>query len=440
MPPYESDSSDEGEEFTETNVLLGYAAEEPSGDTVSHLGGRPTWIDEKIAPSGALAKCKVCNGLLTLLLELNGDLPEHFPGHERRLYIWSCRRKACRRKEGSVRGIRGVRIAKGASSKPKLQAVLKTDEVAGSNDKPVPQLGNSLFGVKESASDGAPANPFANPFSTNNGGNTSVNPFSKASASANPFASSTPPIQATSSEKENEGNVKKDEEAETSLPQTFAEKVRLSSPPPVNQPARPHEPWPAESVFPPPYPRYYLDAEYEALDAPSTPQIPENTRMDLDSGSSEKGGKEDKDIFESSLDKTFQKFADRVGQNPEQVLRYEYKGKPLLYSDADAIGKSLAAHSENGPSSTSKIIVSRNGTGLAPCQNCGAERVFEVQLTPHAITELEADDMTIDGMEWGTIILGVCSKDCKPDDIAEGESGYVEEWIGVQWEEVAPKK
>lgn len=48
MPPYESDSSDEGEELTETNVLLGYAAEEPSGDTVSHLGGRPVCIPHHV--------------------------------------------------------------------------------------------------------------------------------------------------------------------------------------------------------------------------------------------------------------------------------------------------------------------------------------------------------------------------------------------------------
>jgi pre-rRNA-processing protein TSR4 len=41
MAPYDSDSSDEGEEYTETNVLLGYASKEASGDVVSHLGGHP---------------------------------------------------------------------------------------------------------------------------------------------------------------------------------------------------------------------------------------------------------------------------------------------------------------------------------------------------------------------------------------------------------------
>lgn len=56
---------------------------------------------------------------------------------------------------------------------------------------------------------------------------------------------------------------------------------------------------------------------------------------------------------------------------------------------------------------------------------------------PHAISVLEEgrniglgekDDA---GMEWGTVILGVCAGNC-------GEEGVVswrEEWAGVQWEE-----
>ncbi|KAF2685823.1 hypothetical protein K458DRAFT_486620 [Lentithecium fluviatile CBS 122367] len=428
MPPYDSDSSDEGEEYTETNVLLGYASKEASGDIVSHLGGQPTWIDDKTAPSGALAKCKVCNGFLTLLLELNGDLPEHFPGHERRLYLWSCRRKTCRRKEGSVRAIRGVRIAKGSDSKAAAKVERKDAEP---EVKPQPQLGESLFGLKNGKASSAPANPFANPFSSGGAGKAPANPFAPPTAAANTFASPTPTVQAD-----------KTDELSTTLPETFASKIRVSTPPTSPPPARPHEPWPADSSFPPPYPQYYLDADHETLDAPSNPQIPENARIDVDAERSGGGGKEDKEVFESSLDKTFQKFADRVGQNPEQVIRYEFKGKPLLYSDNDKVGKLLASQSENAAPSHAKVTTSgsRGGAGLARCSNCGADRVFEVQLTPHAITELEAEDAGIDGMEWGTIILGVCSKDCKPSDVSEGEVGYVEEWVGVQWEEVAFKR
>lgn len=40
MAPHDSDSSgDEQDDFTETNVLLGYASKEP--EDISHLGGRP---------------------------------------------------------------------------------------------------------------------------------------------------------------------------------------------------------------------------------------------------------------------------------------------------------------------------------------------------------------------------------------------------------------
>jgi hypothetical protein len=51
MPPYDSESSDDGEDYTETNVLLGYATKQATGDAVSHLGGAPvsrsltlTWL------------------------------------------------------------------------------------------------------------------------------------------------------------------------------------------------------------------------------------------------------------------------------------------------------------------------------------------------------------------------------------------------------------
>ncbi|KAF2661482.1 hypothetical protein K491DRAFT_587083 [Lophiostoma macrostomum CBS 122681] len=428
MPPYDSDSSDEGEDYTETNVLLGYASKESTGDSISHLGGEPTWLDEKTSPSGELAKCKVCNNLLTLLLELNGDLPDHFPGHERRLYIWSCRRKTCRRKEGSIRGVRGVRIAKGFSTK---SAAKKAEKQELQKQKETqPNLGGSLFGVKTDSSSG-PANPFSNPFASTTNEKAPANPFASSTSSAPPI-SSPPSVQISSPEPS----------STTALPETFASKLRISTPPP-NQIPQFHSPWPSSSSFPPAYPHYHLDAEYETLD-PSTPEIPSNARMDLDAPSSSGGGggKEDREVFESTLDKTFQKFADRVGQNPEQVLRYEFRGEPLLYSDVDAVGKGLAPHVEHGASNVKVTTAtsSRGSSGIPRCQTCGADRVFEVQLTPHAITELEVDEMGLEGMEWGSVILGVCERDCQPSEVREGEVGYLEEWIGVQWEEIASKR
>jgi pre-rRNA-processing protein TSR4 len=423
MPPYDSDSSGDEDDYTETNILLGYATKESTSDTISHLGGYPTWLDDKTQPSGVLSKCKVCNGLLSLLLELNGDLPDQFPGHERRLYILACRRKTCRRKEGSVRGIRGLRVAKGAET-AKLKAA---SSPAPKKDEQKPQnlLGESIFGVKPAGGSGSSP---ANPFSTLSIGKGLVNPFATSTSKPNPFsaAPSTPQAQEPQ---------KPAEEAITTLPETFASKARISSSNTSPLPPRPHLPWPAESEFPPPFPLYQLDAEYETLDAPSEPAIPENARMDIDEGGASGGGNEE--AFESSLDKTFQKFADRVGQNPEQVLRYEFRGQPLLYSKTDAVGKRLAPHADQPTSA--KVTTFSGSSGMPRCDNCGAQRVFEVQLTPHAITELEAEEMSIEGMEWGTIILGVCGKDCKPADVAEAQVGYLEEWVGVQWEELAKR-
>lgn len=155
--------------------------------------------------------------------------------------------------------------------------------------------------------------------------------------------------------------------------------------------------------------------------------------MDLDEGSGGSNQKEDKDVYESTIDKTFQKFADRLAQNPEQVIRYEFKGSPLLYSKHDDVGKRFASLGKDHAKATATSV---NGNRIPRCGNCGASRVFEVQLTPHAIMELERGETSIDGMEWGTIIVGVCERDCQENGVPAGAVGYVEEWAGVQWEEL----
>lgn len=50
---------------------------------------------------------------------------------------------------------------------------------------------------------------------------------------------------------------------------------------------------------------------------------------------------------------------------------------------------------------------------------------------PHAITELEANEMGINGMELDTIVLGVCGRDCRPSDVVEREVRHVEEWVSI---------
>lgn len=164
--------------------------------------------------------------------------------------------------------------------------------------------------------------------------------------------------------------------------------------------------------------------------------------IDTETGGNSNGtsvSDENKANFESAMDTTFQKFADRLAQNPEQVLRYEFAGQPLLYAKTDAVGKRLALPEQAG--GKVQVAGKSGGGGAMPrCASCGAERVFEVQLTPYAIVELEAEELGLEGMEWGTVILGVCGKDCVAKGVRQAEVGYVEEWVGVQWEEQVSRK
>lgn len=343
---------------------------------------------------------------MSLLLQLYADLPEWFPGHERRLYVFGCRRKPCRRKAGCVRALRAVR----ASAVPPHTAERheikpKADERA----QPAVNLGETLFGAKSST----PAQ--SNPFSTTASSGASNNPFAAAGSKSTTTAKSEP-----------------------SLNETFAEKARIptTTTPSPQSPQIPSTPWQQD---PSPYPSYHIDADKEYLE-PEPATVPGNARLDTeDASGSSSSAAEDKAAFESAMDKTFQHFADRLSQNPEQILRYEFGGQPLLYSKSDAAGKVLSYASEAKVQTSSTL----NGSSVSKvprCPSCGAGRSFELQLTPHAITELEADEMGVDGMEWGTIIVCVCSSDCTEKGKDEGQVGYVEEWVGVQWEEVVSEK
>jgi pre-rRNA-processing protein TSR4 len=291
-------------------------------------------------------------------------------------------------------------------------------------------IGETLFGSKPS-SGSISANPFAT--STSNPSNLFSAP---SNTPQNPFATAgLPPASELAAKPPQSPS----EETTTDLPKTFASALSLNPPEPSTfDPPPPLEPWPSESSLPPAYEVLYLvDADYEILDKAEEVSIPVPT-MDLDD-SSGGGGKEDKYVHEDSIDKTFQKFADRLAQNPEQVIRYEFKGAPLLYSKTDAVGKLLSASGHNAGNEKVRVT-GGSANGMPKCGNCGAGRVFEVQMTPHAIMELERDEDRMDGMEWGTILVGVCEKDCVPNGVGNGEVGYVEEWAGVQWEELNVRK
>ncbi|KJR88787.1 pre-rRNA-processing protein TSR4 [Sporothrix schenckii 1099-18] len=463
MAPYDSDSSDDEDvgtrNYTETNVLLGYADPEDqdaeddaaeNNETVSRLGGRPDWISGgKAPPSAGLARCLVCKALLVLLLQLNGELPDRFPGHERRLYVLACRNKACRRKPGSVRVIRGVRVDAAvaeAAAAEKAAKVKKAETTQASKTVgAAPMLGNSLFGAANPFSAGGTSSNNANPFSLGGSASPSIsgtsNPFSLGGAASAPAAKApTAKLPTSPSEKTQQST----DDAAKDLPKTFAETLAINddkSETTAVTTAAPPEPWPPANSWPAAYPVSWIaDAEYETLD-PTPAAIPgvvtETMEVEGELAGGSGGGKEDKFVFESSMDAAFQKFADRVAQNPDQVIRYEFNGLPLFYNKDDAVAGIWGQNPAGGSIST--ILASTSGR-LPPCPNCRSRRVFEVQLMPHAIDLLEADELGLEGMDWGTVLVAVCEKDCQVQATPAGEASYLEEWAGVQWEDLEAQR
>lgn len=335
---------------------------------------------------------------MSLLLQLNGDLPKHFPEDERRLHIFCCRKKTCSRKPGSIRALREVKRYR--TDRNAANTIVAHQEEP---ERPKQDLGAALFGTTSPT----PAQSNPNPFSTSTSSSHSPsNPFSSLGPAST--LASKPPQSPTKS-------------VEPPL-ETFAQKLRLSEADSSPSLAAPLQPWPDQSAFKSPFPQFNLDADYEVLNPEATDPRTSNSGPSKSNYDTEDDGPS-KETEDMTLDKTFHKFARRLAQNPEQVLRYEYGGQPLLYSGTDAIApRFIVPHNKAGAVQ-----------GMPRCENCGAGRVFELQLVPGLIEALEeGEEIGVDeGMEWGTIILGVCSKNCA----VVGEVAFREEWVGVQWEE-----
>ena len=376
----------------------------------------------KKPPLDALAQCEICGDVMPLLLQLHADLPAHFPSHERRLHIFGCRKRSCHRKKGCVRAVRSTRAwkARGIGTET---ASLNNATGDGSRPQEPPQnLGNGLFNSRPSASSSRNSNPFKLPIGT-------VNNPGQVSGDVSSFSVSSPALF-------NSTLASADEPPATSvLPMRLTEKPQIAC---HQSPSRTSDDtWPRNGELPKPYPLLHLEADYETLDDQVLESVMVQT-LDLDEAANVPNSKEDSETFESTIDKTFQRFADRLAQNPLQVLRYDFCGVPLLCSNLDPVARMLGSQAipnigdERRPRETRKL----DGIGMPRCANCGANRVFEVQLMPHAITELEADCTDWNGMDWGTVIVGVCGQDCLGTSIETGEVGYQEEWVGTQWEEL----
>lgn len=193
------------------------------------------------------------------------------------------------------------------------------------------------------------------------------------------------------------------------------------------------------------------EPEPEPKAVPAAPQKLPSHVSSLGSGDTEEYEK----MVIDGMDHVFERFTRRLGSEARQVVRYEYGGAPLAFTGAGALFQQLWPNGVHGDYDASAV---------PPCPQCGAPRVFELQLMPNLanllrvehLSDLAHDDGRQDaearrqaevasvlglknnsslsdmrtGIAWSTAMIFVCSRDCCLD----ATEGYAVEWVGLQHE------
>ncbi|CCK73585.1 small subunit rRNA maturation protein TSR4 NDAI_0G06020 [Naumovozyma dairenensis CBS 421] len=359
------------------------------------IGGSPIWLHPDSVPSDDLLKCGSCKKPDNMRLLLQAFSPLDYEqlrllqkevginnmnyintNDDRILYVFMC--TSCQRRGNSVRCIRGVK-------KNKSNATAAIAEKMNSVS-----LGKDFQTNPFDMSKQVDSNPFgANPFQNN----TSSNPFGASIGTKKP--------EKTLQEKDSEVSAK------------TARKYHDS---------QSDKQFDSEKTFK----QYLLYVEEESFKnkKPDHLKIPKNVKIDKDAldltGDNEelleknpvKLDPRTEKLSKFLDDDIFQKFQEVVGYNPLQVLRYDIGGKPLFYAE-------------------SKIDLEK--TVPAPGYNPSSRRIFEMQLMPKMILDLEENVSLDEGMEWGTVLIFTDVENYIPK-FDEHNVGYVEECVKVQWE------
>lgn len=357
MSDYDSDD----EVMGSTSVLLGFAGKLVGNRGITaldnHIGGVPIWLNGTKPPSD-LTSCDACNGHLGLLAQLSCPLDDKL--YDRVIYVLGCPNPECRRKNGSIKAVRGIHDNE--EVRARIRAEIEHDNPPIIESKKH-NVGDMIFGGSTISS-----NPF--------GGS---NPFE-----ITPKESDAPADSKKKSKSKAQAQAEEDEPEEKGV-------------------------WLQKLVE--------VDDEYLV---PEKPVKIEELDSDVMETSSASGPDSTLDpeaaaIAEAVSDPIFSKFASLVQHNPDQVLRYERPLKIVPYSNDEIY----------------RVFI--NPSEIPDSEISGGRRIFELQLMPHLISELETDDQLVDGMEWGTIVVATSEDDDIPDLDDDGV-GYVQEWVGVQWE------
>ncbi|KAJ2798422.1 hypothetical protein H4S07_005696 [Coemansia furcata] len=424
--------------------------------------------------------CEQCGSEMVMLVQTYVPLSDS--PFDRVLYAWACNRRACTGKAGSARAMRGHLLNKEYALKLIKRSRPTAKQPPRCGEAPLAALGSN--NVSHTGA-GAAKFDFGSVWRT---GASAVSTTGRAGLFTGPIFGAkddavTPLCQPEA-------------ESQEEVPEPFAEGAQLdildsrlgtldishimtldAAPSEVQRRVE----WPHSDMCLPPQ---YLEFDKEKL---SKDCIPERYQTEIeqaleaafgDSGSKGKSkGKRPTDpsnewadekyeraIRPKGTDAAFERFSSIVGQNPEQVVRYQFGGQPLLYTMQDSTARQLLNvarvahpmasgmnHGDDDDSeddddddvdddaSTRHRMRGYSTDGLPNCPRCNGKRVFECQLMPALLTVLPLSDhvapvpvqdsspslpsagrlvggqllQTLDfGMEFGTLLVFVCENDC----------------------------
>ncbi|KAF9104734.1 hypothetical protein BGX27_009972 [Mortierella sp. AM989] len=441
-------------------VLLGMpdSPMEHQDDTdpyITKIGGVPSWLDQDLPAPSKYGVCGACGKNMYLLLQ--AYVPLEKSPYDRTVYVWACNSRLCMRKNGSFRVIRALKMnaeyAQKLEKKPKPAAAptpaAAPGAVAAANPFAAPgafDMGNALFGGAGSGFN----NPFAassstpNPFAPPPGfGVTSPTPAVKSFAS----------VTSSNIPKEESGSESEEDEDTTPEPTDWPEKLPAFDP---------HYLYIAEEVL---EKSNTIDDEISqryghllALEEAAANDDEDENGAGGSGGATWSGEAYEKASLPKGVDKAFKKFTERVQSWPDQCVRYDFPGSPLLFSYSDRTAQTLLP-----PNTTKHSKLSTPSAHRIPkCPACKGPRGFEFQLMPNLLSMLDVTSknylsqeekqslkerkgaQVFDvGMEWGTILVYSCVEDCFGRKVQNEENNgdnqkkvkYFEEVALVQFED-----
>ncbi|KAJ1736013.1 hypothetical protein LPJ61_000230 [Coemansia biformis] len=472
-------------------VALGYAdsaigrAQDVDPFT-SKLGGRPVWLDSvSVLPARATVVCGQCQSDMPLLVQ--AYVPLHDSPYDRVLYVWACNRRACSGRPGAASVVRAhllnpeyaqtlakraeeatkaqSRCAKKAAPLPRTQfsgrasptepldfgSVWSAAGVAADSAQPASLAGNGglfsglIFGAEPPAAVGLDVG-------TGDAGgrgddllagieylDIASKPAEPASGAAAVAATVAAAAAATA-----DADWARDIQGVPAMYLSFEDEVVSAEDAGLQTRYRTEI-------------RKAVELASGALGRSNAGRAQSKRQAAAaadDSTDGWDGEQYERTALPRGTDATFARFLRVVGQNPEQALRYQFGGAPLLYTAQDETARLLgssggrppagggASHLDDASDSDGNSDSDGDSAGgwmrrystdrLPRCPHCGGRRVFECQLMPALLRVLPLDSRGADlraataqglagkhllqsldlGLEFGTVLVFVCENDC----------------------------